>query len=595
MKQFVAVLLLGVGLLGFGPAAAQSVFVQIEAHPNLPDAEDAVRDFASDLPDVNGFRFASGWYAVALGPYDLATAVARVNTLKSRRAIPADSYLVDGSTYSQQFYPIGASALTAPAVTAPAPTAPAAQVEVPALQGGTETAAAPEPEPEPLILEETRREALRSEGRLSRQDRFDLQIALQWFGFYEGRIDAAFGPGTRNSMARWQSSKGYDDTGVLTTRQRQELITDYTTVLASLNLQPWRDDSAGIEMELPTAMVAFDRYEPPFAHYNAINDSGVRVLLISQAGNENSLLGLYDIMQTLKIVPLEGERERRANRFTLTGENSEITSYTHAVLDNGEIKGFTLIWPVGEDKRREVALKAMRDSFTPVSGTVLPDVVGDGALEQSLDLVSGLEIRRPIASRSGFYVDGRGTILTSTAAVNGCQRITVDEIYDADVVARDAALGLALLRPKERLAPIEFARFQPSVPRLKSEVAVAGYSFEGALGSPTVTFGTLADVKGLRGERTMKRLALSTSPGDAGGPVFDATGSVMGMLLPNDTEGARQLPGDVNFATDSAAIAEFMSNNGISAAASDASTTASPEAITTRAQNLTVLVGCWDE
>ena len=93
----------------------------------------------------------------------------------------------------------------------------------------------------------------------------------------------------------------------------------------------------------------------------------------------------------------------------------------------------------------------------------------------------------------------------------------------------------------------------------------------------------------------MKRLALNTSAGDAGGPVFDATGSVMGMLLPSDQSDGKQLPADVGFATDSLAIAEFLSNNGFSAAASDLEGTMSAVEMTRQANNLTVLVGCWGE
>ncbi|MCG6903113.1 MAG: serine protease [Rhodobacter sp.] len=561
-------------------AAAQAIFVQIEAQPNLTGAQNRARAYAGSLPDVNGFRLGSGWYAVALGPYDESAAFARMQTLKARRAIPPDSFLVRQEEYSQQFWPVGANALAAPRITTPRTDSQTTALEQPVM---------------PLVApEESRAEALRSERNLSREEKFDLQIAMKWFGFYDGAIDAAFGPGTRNSMAAWQQANGFEPTGVLTTKQRAKLTGDYSAVIASLGMAPLRDDVAGIELEMPLAMVAFERYDPPFAHYQAIDDSGVTVLLISQHGDENTLLGLYDIMQTLEIVPLEGERTRRANRFTLTGQNARITSYTHAVLDNDEIKGFTLIWPTNDDARREVALNTMRDSFAPIAGVVLPDAYGDGALEQSIDLVSGLQIRRPQSSRSGFYVDARGMVLTTAEAVQGCSRITLDEVYEAQVVASDKTLGLALLQPSEPLAPIEFARFQPRVPRLKSEIAVSGYSFEGMLGAPTLTYGTLADIKGLRGENTMKRLALVATPGDAGGPVFDASGSVLGMLLPSEINSGKRLPDDVSFATDAPAIAEFLSNSGFSPAASDRLTPMAAEDLTVQAANLTVLVSCWE-
>jgi peptidoglycan hydrolase-like protein with peptidoglycan-binding domain len=584
MKQIISAFGLVVAVFWTQMAIAQSLFVQIEAHSNLTDAQDRARDFSANLNDVNGFRMSGGWYALAIGPYDEDGAVARMQLLKARGAIPADSFLVDSASYSQQFFPIGSNALSGTVISTPR-----IQPEAPVQENLAPLRELVQPE----IPEENRNEALRGENQLSRQEKFNLQIALEWFGFYSGAIDAAFGPGTRNSMANWQASKGFEPTGILTTRQRAVLLGDYETILSSLGLAPLRDDVAGIELEMPQAMVAFNRYDPPFAHYTPINDSGVTVLLISQQGDENTLLGLYDIMQTLKIVPLEGERTRQSNRFTLTGENAQIKSYTYAVLQDGAVKGFTLIWPAGEDARYDVALRSMRDSFSAIEGTVLPDAYGDGALQQSIDLISGLEIRQPDLTSSGFYVDSRGSVLTTTSVVKGCSRITLDEIYDAKVVAMDDTLGLAILRPSETLSPLEYAKFQSSVPRLQSEVAVSGYSFGGMLGAPTMTFGTLSDVKGLEGETTMKRLALTAADGDAGGPVMDATGSVLGMLLPDPSPMGKRLPDEVSFATDARSIAEFLSNSGYSASASNTFEPLSPEDLTKLGAKLTVLVSCW--
>jgi S1-C subfamily serine protease len=225
---------------------------------------------------------------------------------------------------------------------------------------------------------------------------------------------------------------------------------------------------------------------------------------------------------------------------------------------------------------------------------VLPETVGDRDLEQSIDLLSGLEIRRPERSRSGFYVDSRGTVLTALEAVAGCGRVTIDEAYAASVVAEQAELGLALLRPDTPLAPMQYARFRAEEPRLKSEIAVAGYSFNGVLSAPTVTFGTLADVRGLQGEETLTRLALSASPGDAGGPVFDTSGSVLGMLLPPQNAGGRVLPEDVSFAADGIAIADFLQSNGVAPSASEISGVLTAERLTKQAAEMTVLVSCWN-
>ena len=453
----------------------------------------------------------------------------------------------------------------------------------------TEAEAAPLPEPEPA--DETPTEARRSEQLLTRDERMDLQVMLKWAGFYDAAIDGAFGRGTRNSMAAWQEANAFDVTGILTTLQRETLKNQYNAVLDGLGLERVLDAQAGIEMMIPTGVVAFDRYEPPFAHYDATGDIPAKVLLISQRGDQDTLYGLYDIMQTLEIVPLEGPRERRNNDFVLIGENGTMVSETRATLQDGKIKGFTLIWPAGDEERRRRLIGEMDKSFIRLEAALDP-AAGD-ASEQAVDLVAGLDVRKPRIARSGFYVDSAGLVMTTSEAVQSCTRLTIDDEYDADVVADDAATGIAVLRPQEPLAPLSIARFSTGAPRLQSEVAVAGYSYDGVLSAPSMTFGKLADVRGLQGETGVYRLAMTTLPGDAGGPVFDAMGSVMGMLLPKPG-GSRALPDEVVFAADTTVIRQVLASAGVSIKAAAETGPSEPEDITQTAVGMTVLVSCWD-
>lgn len=565
------------------PAAAQeSAWVQIEAQPDLARAEASLRDYAARLPDVNGFALPTGWYAIALGPFDEQTARDVLRNLRAQGAIPRDSYVTFSSAYRQQIWPVGTNLLDAPAegtITRAEPD-PATQPE-----------SLPEPGALPEPQDETLAEARASEAQLSREAREDLQVALQWAGVYTGAIDAAFGPQTRRAMGEWQRANGHEPTGVLTTRQRAELIAQYNAVLDGIGLQLVEDAKAGIAIKMPTDLVQFDRYESPFAHYTASGDLEAGVLLISQQGNSNTLGGLYDIMQTLQIVPEAGARRLDPNAFVMVGEGADFISHTEATLESGEIKGFTLIWPTGDEERRTRLLAEMQQSFTRLAG-VLP--ASAGSLEdQRVDLISGLEIRQPRLSRSGFYVDRAGTVVTTAEAVEGCRRITLDQVYDAQVITQDAESGIAVLRPLQPLAPMSVAAFQLAVPRLQSDVAVAGYSYGGLLTAPTLTFGRLADIRGLNGETAQKRLALNALEGDAGGPVMDTMGAVLGMLLPAPDEG-RVLPEGVSFATNADAVAQVLTSAGVTPLAADATSPMPAEALTRKASGMTVLVSCWE-
>lgn len=578
-----------------GLAAAQdAAFIQIEAQPSLARAEDRVRDYASYLSNVNGFALGRGWYGIALGPYAPGEAAEVLRQLRANGQVPRDSYVEEPERYRQRFYPVGAGAVV--------PNDFAGNASQGQGQGQSEgqgqsqdrndTAQDDTGAAETRTATETPQEARRSERRLTRAERERLQVALKWAGFYDGPIDAAFGRGTRGSMADWQRANSHEATGVLTTRQRAELLEQYNAVLDGLGLERVADDRAGIAMRMPMEVVAYEDASSPFVRYGPTGDLPARVLLISERGDRDTLWGLYEIMQTLEIVPPGGERSRQRDRFVLTGADDEIVSHTEARLQDGVIKGFTLIWPAGDEDRRTRLLSEMQASFERLPGTVL-DASTAAAEEQSVDLVAGLEIRQPLRTASGFFVDGTGAVVTALDAVAGCGRITLDDAHEARVVARDAELGAAVLRPVSDLAPREVASFRTDPPRLQSEVAVSGYSFGGVLPAPTLTYGRLEDVRGLSGEESLKRLALAAEPGDVGGPVLDEGGAVLGMLLPRDSSG-RQLPDSVSFAAKAEALQAFVVEAGLTVDRTSGAAAMDPEDLSRVAGGMTVLVNCWE-
>ena len=541
---------------------AQS-WVQIEAQPSEAEARARADAYAARIDGINVFRMRSGWYAIAIGPFDQAQAVNTLRQYRSIRAIPSDSFIEDEGRFRGLVY---------------------ADNALPTLSEPTQ------PAPELVAGEETQAEARASERALTRDERASIQVALKWEGVYNSTIDASFGPGTRRAMAAWQEVNGFEPTGILTTLQRRQLIDGYQQVLAALDMSPVNDPNAGIDIALPEGLVQFDRYEAPFAHFNPATDDDVRVLLISQRGDGDTLTALYDVLQSLEVIPLEGRRNLGRNEFTINGANSKSSAYAYARLAGDTVKGFILVWPADDEKRFNLALSTMRESFTTNEG-VLPDTAGGGA--QDIDLLAGLEIRKPSIARSGFFADGQGLVLTTSAAVSQCARITLDGDSEADVVASDSELGLALLKPRAELAPISTAYLASAQPRLSSDMAVAGYSFGGVLGAPSVTFGTLADVKGLNGDGRLLRLEVQSEEGDRGGPVFDGFGAVQGLLL-DSAEGSRKLPGDVAFAANAGALTAFLNTNGVSPLVAEDGLAVEPEDLEAIAADITVLVSCWN-
>ncbi|MEP2640781.1 trypsin-like peptidase domain-containing protein [Roseobacter sp.] len=603
MIRFLMVCVATLAIVGPGARAqsdAASSWVQIEAQPNLENGLRRAQTYARDLDDINGFALGGGWYAVLLGPYDPQQAEQVLRQYRSNGSIPRDSYIVAGSALQQRFFPPQTAVQPAapapvpvpqPLPVVPQPPVPVVQDVAPRvapviLDDTPQTVAA-----SPVGPEETTTQARQSERALTPQDRRALQTALQWAGFYTSTIDGAFGRGTRTSMAAWQTANGLTPTGVLTTRQRATLLQQYNALLEGLGLRRVSDTETGIELTLPTAVVQFDRYDPPFAQFTATAPDGPQVLLISQAGDAGTLAGLYEVMQTLEIVPLDGPRTLRRDGFELVGRNAQIISETRVQLSGGQIKGFTVVWPAGDEDRRARLIGQMQASFNRLPGVL--DPAAGAAADQQIDLVAGLQIRKPRLSRSGFYVDARGTVVTTSDVVQSCSRITLDDETDATARVVDADLGIAVLTPAQPLAPPSVAQFSTTPPRLQSDVAVAGYSYEGVLDAASMTFGTLADLRGLNGESTLNRLNLTSLPGDSGGPVFDPAGGLLGMVLPRDG-GQRQMPKDVTFALAGAAIMDVLAQADVAPTQAVAPQRQAPEDITARAVDMTVLVSCWE-
>jgi hypothetical protein len=255
-RPFALVALLLVALIGVLPQKAQAqepdVWLQIEAHPNLATALDRAQAYSALFPETVSFRLGTGWFAIALGPYPADEAPIRLGALKREGQIPSDSYIADGAAYGAQVFPAGGAAVVAP--------------ETPDVVT-PEPVAAPEPV---LIPDEDRQEARDSEALLTPEDRKDLQTALQWFGFYPGGIDGAYGPGTRNAMAAWQEAQGMaEPTGILTTRQRATLLAAWRDELSTFGFTEVVETESGITVTLPLGLVEFDHYEPPFVHTTA--------------------------------------------------------------------------------------------------------------------------------------------------------------------------------------------------------------------------------------------------------------------------------------------------------------------------------------
>ena len=573
-----------------GTSVAQDMrWIQIEAQPSLLEAETRARIYAEEFPDIQAHSIGSGWYAITLGPLPEDQADLRMTELRARAAIPRDSFLATGTNYRQRIYPIGP---------APAAVTPEKTVEVEAAQEETtrtsfaeneENAASLQTTPEPSSSgpDETLSEARAGEALLSREEKMDLQRYLQWAGYYNSTIDASFGRGTRQSMAAWQADNGHEGTGVLTTAQRSKLRAQYFAIFDDLGLETHRDLEAGISIDLPKDVVAFDAYAAPLAHFKSRDTSSpTHVFLISAAGNPSDLAALYRVLPTLSIVPMNIEKSLNKDRFEIRGAGSKTDAYITASHKGDEIKGFGLIWPNQNGEQFDRLVAHMLVSFETFSGTLDPSLsvaINDPETE------FGVAIRKPAFVKSAVFVSDQGHAVTDTSDLEQCDALTISGTHDAEIIARSET-GAGLISPTSDLTPISYANLGYPV-RKGDRMFLSSYPFGGRLGLASLAETTIAETADLSGNTEKFRLDLLAEPGDFGGALLDRSGNLAGILVSQNNTG-RVLPNNVNFAASAAVLADMMASVGLRLGAAQ-SRRLDDVAMISSAQNMLTPIECW--
>ena len=129
---------------------------------------------------------------------------------------------------------------------------------------------------------------------------------------------------------------------------------------------------------------------------------------------------------------------------------------------------------------------------------------------------------------------------------------------DVKVIAKDAKNDLALLRLQSSSLPASKFRTGKNI-RLGDELVAIGYPLRGILSSgPIVTTGIVNALSGANDDTSAFQMSATVQPGSSGGPIFDNSGLLVGIvrarLLPNGPVS----PQNVNFGINLATVAGFL-------------------------------------
>lgn len=510
------------------PGAAQEAWLQIAAERNIDRARGVAERFAGALPGISLIELGSSWIAVAAGPLPEAEAETLLRDLRATGAIPRDSYLSDGARFGEVLWRAGTP--LPPAGTAP------------------ETA----------------------QGTIDAASLREAQRALAFQALYAGPLDGRLTDETRAAIARWQAAEGAPETGMLDEAQRAALLGPMQAAEAPMGFETVQDDATGITVDVPTALIAFDRHEAPYAHFAPRAGSGVALRLISLPGDASMLSALYTVLQEDPSVPGTGFRELGEDSFVLMGSDATRLAYGWAEARGGAVTGFLLLWPAGDLTARDRAVSRMRASFKadPTQVMALPPAAAPPT-EPAPEPV--------LWRRASVAVSAEGAVLTVADGLESCGRITLGPGRAARVIAADGTL--ALLQPEEPAGAALPATLLGRPVAAGTPVTLAGFGQGGGSVRATPIPALVAG-----GDEGLLTLSATLLEGDAGGPVLTGAGALAGLVLPGDAPRALATP----------MLREFLTRAGVLLADAPAEAAElSPVAQAQRAALLTVAVSCW--
>ena len=197
---------------------------------------------------------------------------------------------------------------------------------------------------------------------------------------------------------------------------------------------------------------------------------------------------------------------------------------------------------------------------------------------------------------SGFRVSADGRVLTNAHVVRGCAEVRVPPVGPATVAARDEAADLALIDGPSGAAA---AFRQGRGVRLSAPIVVVGYPLRGVLAAgANVSTGSVAALAGIRGDRRKIQITAPVQPGNSGGPVLDAAGNAVGVVVSRldalrMARATGRVPQNVNFAVSAAAARAFLDSEGAPYETASSNRARAPEEVAAAAKAFTVLIECW--
>ncbi|UWU68936.1 S1C family serine protease [Bradyrhizobium sp. NC92] len=212
---------------------------------------------------------------------------------------------------------------------------------------------------------------------------------------------------------------------------------------------------------------------------------------------------------------------------------------------------------------------------------------------------------KPARARSGtgFVVSTGGHIVTNHHVIDGCVgdikgNLTGEAAMVLRVVSSDANNDLALLQAPSTTTFKDFARIRDRSIRSGDSVVAIGFPYHGILTSDfSVTTGIVSSLSGMRNDSRFLQISAPVQPGNSGGPLFDNTGQVVGVVtgkIPalRIAVATGNIPENINFAIKTGVLRDFLDNSIVPYQTAEPKSELKTTDIAANARPYTMLISC---
>ena len=342
---------------------------------------------------------------------------------------------------------------------------------------------------------------------LSLAERAAIQFDLNWTGHYTGQATGEFGSASVNAVRAFQKSRGFRETGVLTSSERTALAAAAQGRQERVGWRMVEDPETGAQLGIPTKQ----------APHQSKSLRGTR-WQSAQGQVQIETFRIREPGATLATVFEEQRRERpdrrvessalRDDHFVMSGMQGLKKFLVRAEMRDLETRGVTVLYDQAIEGTVEYVAAAVLSAFAPFPGSGVMALIGPPS-------------RRKVEYGTGIVVTAAGHVLTDQKLTDGCTILQVAGQGDASRLAGHEAAGLTLLRALggPALTPAALVHTGAHASEL-TLVGIADPQAQGGGRQPTTA------IARLDGE------ALSPTPqlGFAGAAALDSQGRFYGMV-----------------------------------------------------------------